>query len=75
MKSEMPVISHAHFRPVFTDVCLYLLLLLPAALEVLVYEVPFFVFCLFLFQYDLWMSLVCVRIEYSASKTQKHSLS
>ena len=39
----MIVISHAHFRPVSTPIFLKnILLLLPAALEVQIYEVDFF---------------------------------
>ena len=47
---------------------LNLLLLLPAALKVLIYEVTF------LGQYDSTIISFCVRIEYSTSMTQKCGL-
>ena len=48
-----------------------MILLLPAALEVLihVYEVTFF-----MGQYDSTIISFCIRIGYSTSMTQKHSL-
>ena len=76
----MPVISRTHFRLVSTHICFNLLLLLPAALEVLIYEVTcFFGFCLFvcfffLLQYDSTIISFCVRIEFSASMRQKRGL-
>ena len=80
--THTPVVWNAshfvpHFRLVSTHICFNLLLLLPAALEVLIYEVTcFFGFCLFLFlrQYDSTIISFCVRIEYSASMTQKRGL-
>ena len=73
----MPVISRAHFWLVSTHICFNLLLLLPAALEVLIYEVTcFFGFCFFFFlrPYDSTIISFCVRIEYSLSVTQKGGL-
>ena len=48
---------------------LNLLLLLPAALKVLIYEVTFF-----LCQYDSMIILFCIRIGYSTSVMEKHRL-
>ena len=67
--SEMTVILCTHLRQVSTPFFCNLLVLLPAALEVLIYEVT-----LFLHQYDSTIISFCIRIEYSALVTQKHGL-
>lgn len=76
MYSEMQVILCTHFRLVNTHICYNLLLLLPAAWEILVYEVTCFFVCLFVFlhQYESAIISFCVRIECLVSMTQKCGL-
>ena len=59
-----------------THICYNLLLLLPAAWEILVYEVTCFFVCLFVFlhQYESAIISFCVRIECLVSMTQKCGL-
>lgn len=76
MYSEMQVMLCTHFRLVNTHICYNLLLLLPAAWEILVYEVTCFFVCLFVFlhQYESAIISFCVRIECLVSMTQKCGL-
>lgn len=73
MYSEMQVILYTHFRLVNTHICYNLLLLLPAAWEILVYEVTCFFVCLFVFFASVWVCnhlILCQNRMFSIDDTK-----
>ena len=69
MNPEMTVILRTHFGLVSSPIFQNLLLLLPATLEVLAYEVSSF-----FHQYHSTIISFCIRIKYSVSMMQKLDL-
>ena len=69
MNPEMTVILRTHFGLVSSPIFQNLLLLLPATLEVLAYEVSSF-----FLQYHSTIISFCIRIKYSVSMMQKLGL-